>query len=283
MNIETIGVVGAGQMGSGIAQVAASAGFNCLICDNKEEALLKSQKTIDLSWEKLKSKGLINDVTARKKLLSWHKDLKALSSCDLVIEAIVEQEGAKKELLSMLDEILIKKDAILASNTSSISITRLASSTKRPEQFIGMHFMNPVPLMKLVELIRGARTSENTLKIIEAVVARLGKISTVALDFPGFICNRILMPMINEAFFALMEGVGNAKDIDLSMKLGCNFPMGPLELADFIGLDTCLYITEVLHKGLGEDKYRPCPLLRNYVEAGKLGRKSGEGVFKYAT
>lgn len=281
MTIETIGVVGSGQMGSGIGQVAASAGFTCLITDSNRDSLKKSAASIDQSLQKLAHKGLLHDAEAIKKRLSWHSELSALASCDLIIEAIVENEEAKQELFKQLDSLLIKKHALLASNTSSISITRLASATKKPEQFIGMHFMNPVPLMKLVEIICGARTSEDTLTQTQEVVARMGKLSTVARDFPGFICNRILIPMINEAFFALMEGIGSAQDIDTSMKLGCNFPMGPLELADFVGLDTCLYISEVLHKGLGDDKYRPCPLLRNYVEAGKLGRKSGEGVYKY--
>lgn len=279
--IQKIGVIGAGQMGSGIAQVAASAGYYCVLTDARPEALSLSAESIDKSLTKLISKGVLADKESIIKRLAWHNDLGSLASCELVIEAVVENEAVKVGVFKALDAIL-GKDAIIASNTSSISITRLASCTQRPSQFIGMHFMNPVPLMKLVEIIRGYQTSDLTVSEVKAVAERMGKISTLANDFPGFITNRILMPMVNEAFFTLMEGVAKAEDIDLSMKLGCNFPMGPLELADFVGLDTCLAITEVLHHGLGEDKYRPCPLLRKYVEAGKLGRKSGEGVYRYA-
>jgi 3-hydroxybutyryl-CoA dehydrogenase len=197
-----------------------------------------------------------------------------------VIEAVIENESIKAQVFRSLDAIL-KEEAIIASNTSSISITRLANATTRPDKFIGMHFMNPVPLMKLIEIIRGHHTSAETVEIITGLAHKMGKVPTLAADYPGFITNRVLAPMINEAFFALMEGVAKAEDIDTSMRLGCNFPMGPLTLADFIGLDTCLAIMEVMHKGLGEDKYRPCPLLRKYVEAGLLGRKSGQGVFCY--
>lgn len=281
MEINKIGVVGAGQMGAGIAQVAATAGYTCIVYDNSEEALKHSAILIDESLAKLQKKSIISDKEKVFKRLSWCHDLNDFSACDLIIEAIVECEQAKENLFKTLDLTVKNPKTIFASNTSSISITRLAQAISRPENFIGLHFMNPVPLMKLVEIIPGAKTSPQTVKIIKGVVESMVKAFVVAKDFPGFICNRILMPMINEAFFALMEGVSDAEDIDNSMKLGCNFPMGPLALADFIGLDTCLFIIEVLHDGLGDDKYRPCPLLRQYVDAGMLGRKSGVGVYKY--
>lgn len=278
--IQKIGVIGAGQMGAGIAQVAATAGFFCVVTDSRNDALVLGAKNVEKSLAKLETKGQISNRKEISERIHWHADLERLRQCDLVIEAVVESESIKKEVLRSVDAQL-KEEAIIATNTSSLSITRLANSTTRPKQFIGMHFMNPVPLMKLVELIRGHHTSEETLHLAQETVEKLGKISTIAHDYPGFIANRILMPLINEAFFALMEGVASAHDIDQTMKLGCNFPMGPLALADLIGLDTCLAIIEVLHKGLGEDKYRPCPLLRKYVEAGMLGRKTNQGVFVY--
>jgi 3-hydroxybutyryl-CoA dehydrogenase len=275
-----IGVVGAGQMGAGIAQVAATAGYLVVVSDVSAVALKKGAQAVEKSLAKLESKGLVHDVAGILSRIKWQEDLLCLSDCDLVIEAVVENERVKKDIFCSLDQIL-KPSAIIATNTSSISITRLASATKRPEKFIGMHFMNPVPLMNLVELIKGHHTSDDTVNTIKQVVEQLKKISVVAKDFPGFIANRVLMPMINEAFFALLEGVGTALDIDTTMKHGCNMPMGPLALADFIGLDTCLAIMEVLHQGLGDDKYRPCPLLKNYVAAGLLGKKSGAGVYTY--
>lgn len=281
MSIHKIGVVGAGQMGSGIAQVAAMAGYSCAVTDARSDALDLGARAVQKSLSKLAAKGLIKDHNEIMNRIQWHADMDRLGHCDVVIEAVVENEHIKSEVFRALDAVL-KEDAIIASNTSSISITRLANATTRPQKFIGMHFMNPVPLMKLVEIIRGHSTSSETVEIITGLAVKMGKVPTLAADYPGFITNRVLAPMINEAFFALMEGVAVAEDIDTSMRLGCNFPMGPLTLADFIGLDTCLAIMEVMHRGLGEDKYRPCPLLRKYVEAGLLGRKSGEGVFKYS-
>jgi 3-hydroxybutyryl-CoA dehydrogenase len=280
MEISRIGVIGAGQMGAGIAQVAASSGFSCIVIDNSQESLHKAKLAVEKSLSKLLAKGLIKNIQEVQERIIWHTDLEKIKNCDLVIEAVSEQEDLKKNIFGLLDNIL-NKEAIIASNTSSISITKLASFTSRPKKFIGMHFMNPVPLMQLVEIILGHHTDEHTLNIINNLAEKMGKTTTVAKDYPGFIANRILMPMINEAFFALMEGVASASDIDTTMKLGCNQPMGPLALADFIGLDTCLAILEVLHKGLGDDKYRPCVLLRNYVQAGLLGRKTQRGVFNY--
>ncbi len=280
MEISRIGVVGAGQMGAGIAQVAASSGFSCIVIDNSQESLNKAVLSVEKSLSKLFSKGLIKNIQEVQERIIWHTDLEKIKNCDLVIEAVSEQESVKKNVFCLLDSIL-NKEAIIASNTSSISITKLASFTSRANKFIGMHFMNPVPIMQLVEIILGHHTDQHTLNVISNLAEKMGKITTVAKDYPGFIANRILMPMINEAFFALMEGVASATDIDTTMKLGCNQPMGPLALADFIGLDTCLAILEVLHKGLGDDKYRPCVLLRNYVQAGLLGRKTQRGVFNY--
>lgn len=280
MEITKIGVIGAGQMGAGIAQVAACAGFSCLVTDVRSDALVLGSKTVAKSLAKFEAKGLVENKDEVMDRIQWHADMDRLKQCDLVVEAVVENYAAKKEVLRTLDSLL-KDDAIIASNTSSLSITKLAQATSRPTKFIGMHFMNPVPLMKLVEIIRGHHTSDDTVAVVKAVAEKMGKISTIAHDYPGFIANRLLMPMINEAFYALMEGVSNAADIDLTMKLGCNFPMGPLALADLIGLDTCLAIIEVMHAGLGDDKYRPCPLLRKYVEAGLLGRKTSAGVYQY--
>jgi 3-hydroxybutyryl-CoA dehydrogenase len=280
MEITKIGVVGAGQMGSGIAQVAAASGFSCIVTDVRSDALITGSKAIEKSLTKLQSKGVAlnkDEILAR---IYWYADMDRLKQCDLVIEAVIENESTKKDVLRDLDSLL-KEEAIIATNTSSISITRLAQATSRPQKFIGMHFMNPVPLMNLVEIIRGHHTSEETLATVKSVAKKMGKISTISHDYPGFIANRILMPMINEAFYVLMEGVAEAVDIDQTMKLGCNLPMGPLALADFIGLDTCLAIIQVMHEGLGDDKYRPCPLLRKFVEAGLFGRKSGAGVYTY--
>jgi len=280
MDVKRIGVVGAGQMGAGIAQVSAASGYSCIVTDIRSDALVLGAKAVERSLAKLLAKGVIDNKSEILDRIQWHADMERLRQCDLVIEAVVENEGIKKEVLRALDSLL-KEEAIIATNTSSISITRLANATSRPEQFIGMHFMNPVPLMNLVEIIRGHHTSDETLATIKTVAERMGKTSTTAHDYPGFIANRILMPMINEAFYALMENVAAASDIDLTMKLGCNMPMGPLALADMIGLDTCLAIIEVMHEGLGDDKYRPCPLLRKYVEAGLLGRKTSGGVYGY--
>lgn len=280
MEIMKIGIIGAGQMGAGIAQVAASAGFSVAVTDNRNDALVHGAKIVEKSLSKLLAKGVITNKLEIIERIQWHADMDRLRQCDLVIEAVVENEATKKEVLRTLDSSL-KDEAIIATNTSSISITRLAQATSRPEKFIGMHFMNPVPMMNLVEIIRGHHTSDETLLTVKSVAERLGKTSTTSQDFPGFIANRVLMPMINEAFYAMMEGVASPSDIDLTMRLGCNLPMGPLQLADLIGLDTCLAIIAVMHEGLGDDKYRPCPLLRKYVEAGLLGRKTNAGVYTY--
>jgi 3-hydroxybutyryl-CoA dehydrogenase len=283
MDVKTLGVVGAGQMGAGIAQVAAQAGLHVVVTDINDAALARGQKTIQDSLARLvKKEALTQDAAAATfARITWSTALIAHAPCDFVVEAVSENEGLKKKIFTELDAI-VAPHALLASNTSSISITRLASCTKRPTQFIGMHFMNPVPVMKLVELIRGIATSDDTWSTTKALAEKMGKVTTVSKDYPGFLANRILMPMINEAFTALMEGVGSAEDIDTTMKLGTAHPMGPLQLADFIGLDTCLAIMEVLHNGMGDGKYRPCPLLRQYVDAGWLGKKSGRGVYSYA-
>ncbi|PKA52583.1 Peroxisomal fatty acid beta-oxidation multifunctional protein [Apostasia shenzhenica] len=279
---ETIGVIGGGQMGSGIAQLAAVAGFDVWLHDSDPGALRRASEGITAALRRLVSKGqlsqpAVSDVLNRLRCTSNLEDLK---HSDVIIEAIVESEDVKKKLFSELDK-LAKPNAILASNTSSISITRLASATSRPSQVIGMHFMNPPPVMKLVEIVRGADTSDEVFSKIKALAERFGKIIICSQDFPGFIVNRILMPMINEAFYALYSGVATKEDIDTGMKLGTNHPMGPLELADFIGLDICLSIMKVLHQGLGDSKYNPCPLLIQYVDAGRLGRKRGIGVYVY--
>ncbi len=281
MAIETIVVVGAGQMGSGIAQVAAQAGFSVTLVDTSAQALAKARQRIEAGFDKLAQKGTLTAeaVAAAKKRVATSESMEGLQ-CDLGIEAITEDESLKRTIFKGLDRI-VKSGGIIASNTSSISITRLAAATSRPEAVIGMHFMNPVPLMALVEVIRGAQTSEATYEATFETARRMGKTCVTARDFPGFIVNRILIPMINEACYALMEGVGSAQDIDTAMKLGTNQPMGPLALADLIGLDTCLSIMEVLHRGMGDTKYRPAPLLRQYVDAGWLGRKSGRGFFSY--
>ena len=275
------GVIGAGQMGAGIAQVAAQAGFEVFVQDMGTEFLARGENTIEKSLARLHEKGRLDgtpdEVLGRIKFTT---ELHDLTHCDLVVEAIVENEAVKAELFRALGAI-VKPSGILASNTSSIPITALASASGRAEQFIGMHFMNPVPLMALVEVIRGHQTSDETARIVTETAVKLGKTPLTCNDFPGFVSNRILMPMLNEAIQCLMEGVADREAIDGIMKLGMNHPMGPLTLADFIGLDICLSIMEVLHRGLGDDKYRPSPLLRKMVQAGLLGRKSGEGFYRY--
>ena len=282
MEIRTIGVVGAGQMGNGIAHVMALAGYDVALNDISREALDKAMATIRKNLDRQVSREKItqDELEAALARITTTQTLTDLGPSDLIIEAATEREAVKQ---AIFDELLphLAPQTILTSNTSSISITRLASRTDRPEKFMGFHFMNPVPVMQLVELIRGIATDKDTFEACRAVVDKLGKTAASAEDFPAFIVNRILMPMINEAVYTLYEGVGNVKSIDQSLKLGANHPMGPLELADFIGLDTCLAIMNVLHDGLADTKYRPCPLLTKYVEAGWLGRKAGRGFYDY--
>ncbi|MFU1477364.1 3-hydroxybutyryl-CoA dehydrogenase [Roseovarius sp. C7] len=282
MDIRKIGVVGAGQMGNGIAHVMALAGYDVLLTDISQEALDRGIETITGNMDRQVSRGKVSaeDRDAAMARISTTLTLADLGPTDLVIEAATEKEALKAAIFEDLVPHLAPH-TILTSNTSSISITRLASRTDRPEKFMGFHFMNPVPVMQLVELIRGIATDKETFAACHEVVEKLGKTAASAEDFPAFIVNRILMPMINEAVYTLYEGVGNVTSIDTSMKLGTNHPMGPLELADFIGLDTCLAIMNVLHDGLADTKYRPCPLLTKYVEAGWLGRKSGRGFYDY--
>jgi 3-hydroxybutyryl-CoA dehydrogenase len=284
MAIERIAVVGAGQMGSGIAQVAAQSGLHVTLLDSVPGLAAKAHQKLGASLQKLVEKGKISPEQRQGTLDRIHpgEALEAAAGADLAVEAIVEKLDPKVELFRKLDALL-PPHAILASNTSSISITQLAASTKRPGQFIGMHFMNPPPVMQLIEIIRGLQTSEDTWKtVVELATKRFGKTVVTSKDVPGFIVNRVLIPLINEACFALQEGLASAEDIDTGVKLGLNHPMGPLTLADFIGLDTCLFIADVLHRELGEDKYRPAALLRQYVAAGWLGRKSGRGFHSYA-
>jgi len=284
MTIETVGVVGAGQMGNGIAHVLALAGYRVKLNDISREALDTASGLIRRNMDRQVSRGKIAESERDTALdrISMTMTLDELGAADLVIEAATERETVKQAIFEDLTPHL-KPHTILTSNTSSISITRLASRTDRPEKFMGFHFMNPVPVMQLVELIRGIATDDETYRLCLGVVERLGKTAASAEDFPAFIVNRILMPMINEAVYTLYEGVGNVASIDSAMKLGTNHPMGPLELADFIGLDTCLAIMNVLHDGLADTKYRPCPLLTKYVEAGWLGRKTQRGFYDYRT
>lgn len=269
-------------MGSGIAQVALQAGLRVTLVDVSKEGLAKGADRIRAGLKKLAEKGKLDEarLQAAYANLATAERATEVQGVDFAVEAVTENEELKRRIFVELDSV-VKPGGILATNTSSISITRIAAATKRPENVIGMHFMNPVPLMQLVEIIRGAATSEETYQTTRALAEKMGKTTVVSKDFPGFIVNRILIPMLNEACFALMEGVGSVEDIDTAMKLGTNQPMGPLQLADFIGLDTVLYIAEVLHKGLGDDKYRPSPLLRQYVDAGWYGKKSGRGFYKY--
>lgn len=282
LSIQSIAVVGAGQMGRGIAQVAAMAGYTVLVYDVSEEGLKKGIDFIQAQLKKgvEKSKWDESFVTKTMGLIRGVTKIEELKDADLIIEAATENKKIKFEIFKNLDAVA-KSSALLATNTSSISITEIAAVTKRASKVAGMHFMNPVPVMKLVEGIRGLETSDETFDTIQAVSEKMGKVFVRANDVPGFAVNRILMPMINEAVYALYEGVASVKDIDQAMKLGTNQPMGPLELADFIGLDTCLAIMEVLHEGLGDTKYRPCPLLKKYVLAGRFGKKSGRGFYEY--
>ncbi|MGE4232135.1 MAG: 3-hydroxybutyryl-CoA dehydrogenase [Bacteriovoracia bacterium] len=280
--VSVLGVVGAGQMGAGIAQVAATSGFEVHLQDVSPEGLKRARLGIEKSLSKLVEKGKLENEQSKTALSKIHmtQHLEDLSRAEIIVEAVTENANVKFEIFRKLDSICTE-DAILASNTSSISITTIASQTKRPDRVIGMHFMNPVPIMQLVEVINGLQTSDETFSTVRSVSEKMGKVCVVSKDYPGFVVNRILMPMINEACFALYEGLASASDIDEAMKLGTNQPMGPLALADFIGLDTCLAILNVLHEGLGDPKYRPCPLLKQHVAAGYLGKKVGRGFFNY--
>ena len=282
LDIRKVGVIGAGQMGNGIAHVCALSGFSVLLNDVSLDRVKSSLATINGNMARQIGKHLITEEDRKAALarITPAEKLDAFSDCDLVIETASEKEDVKVKILAEVCPLL-KPEAILGTNTSSISITRLASTTDRPEKFIGIHFMNPVPLMELVELVRGIATADTTFEITKAFVMRLGKIPAVAEDFPAFIVNRILLPMINEAIYTLYEGVGTVEAIDTAMRLGAHHPMGPLQLADFIGLDTCLSVMQVLHEGLADSKYRPCPLLVKYVEAGWLGKKAGRGFYDY--
>jgi 3-hydroxybutyryl-CoA dehydrogenase len=281
-SISKVGIIGAGQMGNGIAHVCALSGYNVLLNDLAPDRITAALATINGNLARQVSRQRISDEerqAALKRIVAANT-LEDLGDCDIVIEAATEQEDTKRKIFAALCPTL-KPDAIVGTNTSSISITRLAASTDRPERFIGIHFMNPVPLMELVEVIRGIATDDATFEATKAFVLKLGKQIAVAEDFPAFIVNRILLPMINEAIYTLYEGVGNVEAIDAAMRLGAHHPMGPLELADFIGLDTCLSVMQVLHEGLADSKYRPCPLLVKYVEAGWLGRKTKRGFYDY--
>ena len=280
--INKVGIIGAGQMGNGIALVCAQAGMDVVLNDIAEERLKAGLATINGLLSRQVAKGLLDEAGRHATLarVATSERQESLADCDLIIEAASENEEVKRKIFAALRPF-VKADAIISSNTSSISITRLASVTARPERFIGIHFMNPVPKMQLVELIRGIATQDDTYEAAKAFVTRLGKTTTMSEDFPAFIVNRILLPMINEAVYTLYEGVGSVEAIDTAMRLGANHPMGPLQLADFIGLDTCLAVMQVLHEGLADSKYRPCPLLVKYVEAGWLGRKTQRGFYDY--
>ncbi|TGB01590.1 3-hydroxybutyryl-CoA dehydrogenase [Halobacillus salinus] len=282
MEIKQVMVIGAGQMGAGIAQVFAQAGLSVKLNDMKQEALDKGLAGIEKRLARAVEKGKMTEEEQKEAFhrLSGTTNIEDASDCDLVIEAVVENMDVKEQVFKRLDEVT-PAHAILATNTSSLPITEIAAVTNRPSQVIGMHFMNPVPVMKLVEVIRAIQTSDETYQAIEDMTKQLNKVPVEVNDFPGFVSNRILMPMINEAIYTVYEGVASPEDVDSVMKLGMNHPMGPLTLADFIGLDTCLYIMEVLHEGFGDSKYRPCPLLRQYVKAGWLGKKSGRGFYIY--
>jgi len=280
--VQHLVVVGAGQMGTGIAQVALGAGLKVTMVDLSEDAVAKARTRIEAGFKRLLEKGQLDADRTASALGNFHGavSLRDCRDVDFAVEAVTENENVKRRIFEEMDAV-VRPGGVLATNTSSIPITRIAAATKRPEAVIGMHFMNPVPVMKLVEIIRGAATSDETYATTRTLAEKMGKTTVVSKDFPGFIVNRILIPMLNEACFALTEGLATVEDIDTAMKLGTNQPMGPLQLADFIGLDTVLYIAEVLHKGLGDDKYRPSPLLRQYVEAGWHGKKSGRGFYKY--
>jgi 3-hydroxybutyryl-CoA dehydrogenase len=282
MSVQTLGIVGSGQMGSGIGQVAAQAGFSVVLYDIAPQIVDRALGNIERSLQRLTERGKLPEDDMRTVLARFRgtSDLAALRDTDLVIEAVPEDYELKKGIFQQLDQVT-RPEVILASNTSSISLTQLGAVTKRPDRVIGMHFMNPPVVMQLVEIVRGLATSDDTLHVVDDLAKKMGKTTILAKDYAGFIVNRILLPMINEAIYALYEGVGGVDDIDQGMKLGSNQPMGPLALADLIGLDTCLAVLERLHHGLGDDKYRPCPLLRNYVAAGYLGRKTGKGFYEY--